>query len=232
METKSNFNKLIYGIIAILLVIIIAVVARIAVKNGRDAESVNKEDTESITRSIVQGQEAEISEIEEGDLPTDAELEENGLENVMQTSKINQQFNLYNYEITEDGGIKYNYLANAVTNGERLSVTAKAMTEDEYNEMLPKTKAQNNNVDGIDVVYNDRNLYYTVDETEVPEYVKNAEEAGNVVIRYGNSLGELLPMQQLMWYKDGIGYTLESISRNYTYDDMAALAHDFFEATK
>ncbi len=232
MESKSNFNKLIYGIIAILLVIIIAVAARIAVKNGRDAETVNTEDTESITGGIVQGQEAEISEIEEGDLPTDAELEENGLENVMQTSKINQQFNLYNYEITEDGGIKYNYLANAVTNGERLSVTAKAMTEDEYNEMLPKTKAQNNNVDGIDVVYNDRNLYYTVDETEVPEYVKNAEEAGNVVVRYGNSLGELLPMQQLMWYKDGIGYTLESISRNYTYDDMAALAHDFFEATK
>lgn len=232
MESKSNFNKLIYGIIAILLVIIIVVAARIAVKNGSEVESVNTEDTESITRSIVQGQEAEISEIEEGDLPTDAELEENGLENVMQTSKINQQFNLYNYEITEDGGIKYNYLANAVTNGERLSVTAKAMTEDEYNEMLPKTKAQNNNVDGIDVVYNDRNLYYTVDETEVPEYVKNAEEAGNVVVRYGNSLGELLPMQQLMWYKDGIGYTLESISRNYTYDDMAALAHDFFEATK
>ena len=168
MESKSNFNKLIYGIIAILLVIIIAVAARIAVKNGRDAETVNTEDTESITGGIVQGQEAEISEIEEGDLPTDAELEENGLENVMQTSKINQQFNLYNYEITEDGGIKYNYLANAVTNGERLSVTAKAMTEDEYNEMLPKTKAQNNNVDGIDVVYNDRNLYYTVDETEVP----------------------------------------------------------------
>lgn len=232
MESKSNFNKLIYGIIAILLVIIIAVAARIAVKNGSEVESMNTEDTENITRSIVQGQEAEISEIEEGDLPTDAELEENGLENVMQTSKINQQFNLYNYEITEDGGIKYNYLANAVTNGERLSVTAKAMTEDEYNEMLPKTKAQNNNVDGIDVVYNDRTLYYTVDETEVPEYVKNAEEAGNVVVRYGNSLGELLPMQQLMWYKDGIGYTLESISRNYTYDDMAALAHDFFEATK
>lgn len=232
MESKSNFNKLIYGIIAILLVIIIVVAARVAIKNGKDVESVNTEDTENITKSIVQGQEAEISEIEEGDLPADAELAEYGLENVMQTSKINQQFNLNNYEITEDGGIKYNYLANAVTNGERLSVTAKAMTEDEYNEMLPKTKAQNNNVDGIDVVYNDRNLYYTVDETEVPEYVKNAEEAGNVVVRYGNSLGELLPMQQLMWYKDGIGYTLESISRNYTYDDMAALAHDFFEATK
>lgn len=69
MESKSNFNKLIYGIIAILLVIIIAVAARIAVKNGRDAETVNTEDTESITGGIVQGQEAEISEIEEGDLP-------------------------------------------------------------------------------------------------------------------------------------------------------------------
>lgn len=231
MESKSNFNKLIYVIIALLLVIIIAVAVMIAVKNGKGAGSDDAAE-ENITRSIVQGQEAEISEIEEGDLPTDAELAENGLENVMQTSKINQQFNLYNYEITEDGGIKYNYLANAVTNGERLSVTAKAMTEAEYNEMLPKTRAQNNTIDGIAVVYNDRNLYYTVDETEVPEYVKNAEEAGNVVVRYGNSLGELLPMQQLMWYKDGIGYTLESISRNYTYDDMAALAHDFFEATK
>ena len=63
MESKSNFNKLIYGIIAILLVIIIVVAARIAVKNGSEVESVNTEDTESITRSIVQGQEAEISEI-------------------------------------------------------------------------------------------------------------------------------------------------------------------------
>lgn len=240
MEGKFNFNKLVYTIIAVLLVIIIIVAVSIAVKNGSEVVSNDSNDNEEVsvtedsgvTNGILQGQEAEISEIEEGDLPTDEELAEYGLENVMQTSKINQQFNLYNYEITEDGGIKYNYLANAVTSGERLSVTAKAMTEDEYNDMLPDEKAQNNTVDGIDVVYNDRSLYHTVDETQVPEYVKNAEEAGNVVVRYGNSLGELLPMQQLMWYKDGIGYTLESISRNYTYDDMAALAHDFFEATK
>lgn len=231
MESKNNFNKLIYGIIALLLVIIIGAAVFIAVKNGKKVDINDGPDTEGVTNSIVQGQEPEISEIEEGDLPSDSELAENGLENVMQTSKINKQFNLYNYEIT-DGGIKYNYLANAVTNGERLSVTAKAMTEEEYNEMLPKTKAQNNTVDGINVVYNDRNLYYTVEGTEVPEYVKNAEEAGNVVVRYGNSLGELLPMQQIMWYNNGIGYTLESISRNYTYDDMASLVHDFFEAVK
>lgn len=232
MKEKISFNKVVYTIIGLLIAIIIVTALFIALNNSKSANVETVEsDNAGIDVEYNVNTEAEKSEIEEGDLPSEGELKEVGLENVMQTSKINEQFNLNNYEITDDG-IKYNYLANAVTNGERLSITAKAMTEAEYNEMLPKAKAQNGTVGDVEVVYNDRSLYHTTDRTNLPQYIKNAEEAGNVVVREGNSLSELLPMQQLMWYSDGIGYTLESIARNYTYDDMAALADDFFNQVK
>lgn len=232
-NNKMDFNKTVYTIIGILIGIIIIAGIFIAISNNKKSTNeevvLNEPPSENNVEYHVKN-EAEKSEIEEGDLPSDSELSGEGLENVMQTSKLNEQFNLSEYEITDDG-IRYNYLANAVTNGERLSITAKAMSEEEYNEMLPKAKAQENTINDISVVYNDRSLYYTTSEDEeLPAYIKKADEAGNVVIRYGNSLSELVPMQQLMWYKDGIGYTLESIARNYTYEDMAALAEDFFES--
>lgn len=229
MNEKSNFNKNVYIIIGILIAVVVVVAVYMAISNNKSEVQKNSETINGI--EYVENTEAQKSEIEEGDLPGDSELKAAGLENVMQASKINEQFNLNNYEITENG-IKYNYLANAVTNGERLSLTAKAMTEDEYNEMLPKAKMQENTINDLTVVFNDRNLYYTVDGTEPPAYIKKAEEEGNVVVRYGNSLSELLPMQQMMWYADGIGYTLESIARTYTYDDMAQLTKDFLSNAK
>ncbi len=229
MKKKMDFNKIVYAIIAFLFIVIIITAISIAIKNRNDVK-----DIQEIENSMIEAKgkrEAEISEIEEGGLPSKEELVSVGLEDVMQASKINKQFNLYNYEM-EDGGIKYNYLANAVTNGERLSISAKVMTEEEYKKMLPEAKMQKDTVDGIEVVYNDRSLYYTVDGEDLPGYVKNALDAGNVVVRYGNSTSELLPMQQIMWYTDGIGYTLESISRNYSYEDMAELVKDFLSEVK
>lgn len=229
MKKKMDFNKIVYAIIAFLFIVIIITAVSIAIKNRNDVKDILE-----IENSMIEAKgkrEAEISEIEEGDLPSKEELVSVGLEDVMQASKINKQFNLYNYEM-EDGGIKYNYLANAVTNGERLSISAKVMTEEEYKKMLPEAKMQKDIVDGIEVVYNDRSLYYTVDGEDLPGYVKNALDAGNVVVRYGNSTSELLPMQQIMWYTDGIGYTLESISRNYSYEDMAELVKDFLSEVK
>lgn len=229
MKKKMDFNKIVYAIIAFLFIVIIITAVSIAIKNRNDVK-----DVQEIENSMIEAKgkrEAEISEIEEGSLPSKEELVSVGLEDVMQASKINKQFNLYNYEMG-DGGIKYNYLANAVTNGERLSISAKVMTEEEYKKMLPEAKMQKDTVDGIEVVYNDRSLYYTVDGEDLPGYVKNALDAGNVVVRYGNSTSELLPMQQIMWYTDGIGYTLESISRNYSYEDMAELVKDFLSEVK
>ena len=229
MKKKMDFNKIVYASIAFLFIVIIITAVSIAIKNRNDVK-----DVQEIENSMIEAKgkrEAEISEIEEGSLPSKEELVSVGLEDVMQASKINKQFNLYNYEM-EDGGIKYNYLANAVTNGERLSISAKVMTEEEYKKMLPEAKMQKDTVDGIEVVYNDRSLYYTVDGEDLPGYVKNALDAGNVVVRYGNSTSELLPMQQIMWYTDGIGYTLESISRNYSYEDMAELVKDFLSEVK
>lgn len=229
MKKKMDFNKIVYAIIAFLFIVIIITAVSIAIKNRNDVK-----DVQEIENSMIEAKEkreAEISEIEEGSLPSKEELVSVGLEDVMQASKINKQFNLYNYEM-EDGGIKYNYLANAVTNGERLSISAKVMTEEEYKKMLPEAKMQKDTVDGIEVVYNDRSLYSTVDGEDLPGYVKNALDAGNVVVRYGNSTSELLPMQQIMWYTDGIGYTLESISRNYSYEDMAELVKDFLSEVK
>lgn len=233
MEKKVDFNKTIYLIIAVLLAVIILTAVFIAVSNGKRADSAGEEtaDTNRFVTEFNKNTEAKISEIEKGDLPSPEELNSAGLDNVMQADSINEQFNLSNYQIN-DGSIKYNYLANAVTNGERLSITAKAMTEEEYNEMLPEQRGETNTIDDISVVYNDRSLYYTTEGGELPAHISESEEKGNVVVRYGNSLSELLPMQQMMWYADGIGYTLESIGRNYTYDDMAKLTEDFFNKVK
>ena len=66
----------------------------------------------------------------------------------------------------------------------------------------------------------------------MPQNVKDNEAKGNVVVRYGNSTAELLPMTQIMWYENGICYTLESISRTYTTDDMTSLLKDFINSTK
>lgn len=237
MKFKMDFNKAVYIVIAFLLIIIVIIAVTIAGKNKKEAEEAK--DTLNIMEEMKENMEAEkdengdavISEISEGDLPSAEELEKANLSNVMQSNKINDQFNLYMYEIIDEG-IKYSYLANAVTNGERLSITAVPMSEEEYNEMLPTSKVQNNVIDNINVCYNDRNLYYTIDESNVPEYIANGEKEGNVVVRYGNSTSEFLPMQQIMWYSDGIGYTLESISRNYTYEDMSKLLQDFFNSVK
>ncbi|MDO4300694.1 MAG: hypothetical protein Q4D26_04790 [Clostridia bacterium] len=233
MEKKIDFNRAIYLIMAVLLVVIILTAVFIAVSNGKGADSAGEgaTDTNRFVTEFNKNTEAKISEIEKGDLPSPEELNSVSLDNVMQTDSINEQFNLSNYQIN-DGSIKYNYLANAVTSGERLSVTAKAMTEEEYNEMLPKQRGESNTIDDISVVYNDRSLYYTTEGGELPSNISESEEKGTVVVRYGNSLSELLPMQQMMWYADGIGYTLESIGRNYTYDDMAKLTEDFFNKVK
>lgn len=231
MKDNFDFTKTIYILIGILLAMVIAVTAFVAISNRSTVEDTASDEAEE-TVVYNENTEAAKSQIEEGDLPTNDELKSVGLEAVKQTSKINEQFNLYTYEIADEG-IKYSYLANAVTNGERLSLTAKAMSEDEFKSMLPKAKFQNGKVKDMDVVFNDRSLYSTTSEADgLPEFVKKAEEEGNVVVRYGDSLSELLPMQQMMWYSDGIGYTLESIARDYTYEDMAALTEDYLNNAK
>ena len=231
MGKNLDFNKIVYTVIGVLLVVIVVGAAIIGVKSFSNT----KKSYESAGQDemVYKGgkYEAKYSQIDEGELPKDSELAELGLENVKQTSKLNNQFNLDTYEIN-DGGIRYSYLANAVTSGERLYIYAKKMTEDEYKAMLPKAKSQNISVDGINGVFNDRTLYYTTDENSVPQNVKDNEAKGNVVVRYGNSTAELLPMTQIMWYENGIGYTLESISRTYTSDDMTSLLKDFINSTK
>lgn len=235
MNDKSDFNKIVYIIIAVLFVVIIFIAVSVALKNNRELKNNEEESTivfETVTEKEVSTNEAQISEIKEGNLPSLQELSEAGLENVMQTSKINQQFNLYNYEI-KDGEIIYSYLANAVTNGERLYVRAKQMTEDEYNNMLPANDVQTGNIDNVTVVFNNRNVYYVREGLDLPEYIKKSVDDGKIVVRYDdNSIGELLPMQQMMWYNNGIGYTLESIRRSYNYEDMLKLTEDFFNASK
>lgn len=226
---EKNFNKLIYAGIGVILAIVLIVVICTAVSNKKTDTA---DEGVGAQQEVVYNEltEATVSEIDEGKLPSKGELADAGIEGVMQTSKINQQFNLRDYEVLEDGGIKYNYQASAVTNGERLSITAVAMSQEEYNDMLPKAKTQTTQIGEQTATFNDRSLYYTTDESaEIPTYIQKAEEADNCVIRYGNSLSELLPMQQLMWYSEaeGIAYTLESIARTYTADDMVSLAQDF-----
>lgn len=225
-------NKNIIILIAILVIILVfALIVSAVNKTGKGTGGIVDDEPHNTIVTREPRTEAEVSEIEEGALPADSELSALGLDDAVQASQITEQFNLSRYDEV-DGSIRYSYLANKVTSGERLYVYAKAMSEEEYEDMLPTAKAQTDNIGDIEAVYNDRSLYYTSDDAEISEDTRSSEEAGNIVIRYGNSTTEILPMQQLMWYDNGIAYTLESINRHYTIEDMTELAEAFIEAAE
>ncbi len=226
-------NKNVIVLIALLVVILVCALIISAFKQDRtDHSSIISEDSQgSVTYQREEPKEAEVSEIEAGELPSAEELGALGLNGVIQSKSITEQFNLSRYD-EMDGGIRYSYLANKVTSGERLYVYAKAMSEEEYDAMLPTVNIKTGSIGDIDTVYNDRGLYYTSEDAEISESTKRSEEEGNIVIRYGNSTTEILTMQQLMWYKDGIGYTLESINRQYTIEDMTRLAEALIDSAE
>lgn len=231
MKGKLDFNKIVYGTIGVLIVVIVGATVISGISSMNQTKINNELSGQS--EMVYKGgkYEAKYSQIEEGNLPQESDLVSLGLENVKQTSKINDQFNLSTYDVYE-GGIRYSYLSNAVTSGERLYIYAKKMSLDEYSNMLPKAKNKSDTIEGVNVVFNDRMVYFAPDKASVPENISENEAKGNVVVRLGENTNELLPMQQFMWYDNGIGYTLESISREYTYNDMSEILSDFFDAVK
>ncbi len=227
INKKINKNKNIIILIIILVVILVLALTISALKQDRSGSPViTEEEPQDNEEEPKKPREAEVSEIEAGELPSAEELGALGLDNVIQSPSITEQFNLSRYD-EQDGGIRYSYLANKLTSGERLYVYARAMTEEEYDEMLPDGDTQTGSLGDGEATFNNRNLYHTTDDAKLSENVKRSEEEGKIVVRYGNSTTEILPMQQLMWYKDGIGYTLESINRQYTIDDMLRLARAY-----
>ncbi len=227
---KRNKNVIILIIILVIILIAALIVSAIRHDSSGTGNILESGSDNTYTEEEPRT-EAEVSEIEAGALPSAEELSALGLDNVVQSPSITEQFNLDRYEEL-DGGMRYSYLASKLTAGERLYVYAKAMSEEEYEDMLPKGDTQTDNIDGTEAVYNDRGLYYTSEGAEISDSTRASEEEDKIVIRYGNDTTEVLPMQQLMWYKDGIAYTLESINRHYTIDDMTRLAEAFLDSAE
>ena len=169
-------NRILYIISAVLLIILLIVIVFIATKP--------KNNTPAADPLPLRGKESDVAQIEPTDLPSKKELEALRLEDVIQTDKINDQFALASYQV--DGiSMVYYFQADAVTNGERLTVTARTMDPAEYQITLPAgDKVQKTNIGEYEMTFYDRMIYYVVDENvEIPSVIQDNLQNGHAEIR-------------------------------------------------
>lgn len=212
-------NKLIYSVTAVVIIIAVIILIAVAIINKNSKK--------------VSTQEADKAQITAAPLPTEQELSSVNLENSDKAQYITDKFALSGYDII-DNGITYNYQASEVTSGWRLTLTAKAMNEADFNAALPKGDTQNAVFnENISAVFIDRTINYVSDSYQITPQLQQNIDDGKTELERGNSIErELIPVQRIYWYKDGISYTLESRYRSYTIDDMTKLVQAFLDSNK
>ena len=226
----KNRNQLLYIIAGIAALILLVIVVIVAAKGAKDSSNTSVSNT---PQEPAVYKEPEIAQIEPSDLPSKKELKDLRLVDVIQTDKINDQFALAKYEI--DGAtIIYYFQANKVTNGERLTVTARYMNPAEYEIYLPSgEKVQKTNIGEFEMTFYDRMIYYVEDEnSQIPPTIQKNAENGNAEIRYRKGKSELVKCQSMQWYDNGIAYNMESLNRSYSLEDMSRLVADYLNNRK
>jgi hypothetical protein len=211
MGKSKKLSYIMVGVVAVIAIAVVVIVSQTGQK-GRVITSV----------------EAEQAEITPSQLPQASELKELGLENSDTAETITDKFALSGYNI-EGKAITYNYQASAVTSGWRLSLKTEAMTEAEYKAQLPTFNVQTTQLDnGIEASFAESTLCYVSDDFVVGDNLQKSIDEGKTELKRGNSISqELIPIQRMYWYKDGIAYTLESQYRDYTLSDMKSLVTAF-----
>lgn len=226
----KNKNQILYIIAGVLAFVLLVGVVLFAVKGTKN----NSGSSNEVYDQTLRGEESDIAQIEPINLPDKKELEKIKLENVIQTDKINDQFVLARYEI-EGINIIYYFQADAVTNGERLTVTAHTVSSPaEYEILLPTgDRVEKTTIGDYEMTFYNRMIYYVPDEnTELPPVIRKNLENGHAEIRYRSGAPELVNCQSMQWYDNGIAYNMESLSRSYTIEDMSSLVTDYLNNRK
>ena len=219
----KKINKTIYIAIGIIAVVFLFVIVNIAVKNFRTTEP------QTIT------QDDEIGHTKPAELPSKDELEKLRLENSVQTDVINEHFMLASHEI-DGADMVYRYYEDTNIPGQTLVVRAKSKNIAEYELTLPVgDRVEKINADNYEMTFYNRMIYFVKDEkSEIPITIKNNIPNGHAEIRYNGGGSELVSAQTIYWYDsdNSIAYSMESLGRNYTKDEMAALASDYINNSK
>jgi hypothetical protein len=212
----SKKSKIIYSVVAVIAIILIGVVMGMLVKKGADVK-------------VEEG----VADVEAIKLPKAKELKSILGKDIQQTDKLTDEYVLRNYTTDEtDKSITYFYQTHLATNGERLMLKAKSMTEDEFKTQYNDKNTQTENYAALDLTFVSKTLYSVPDDYTVPEAFQSMVDEGIAEIEYGNDMVESIGMQRMYWYEDGVGYTLTAYYHNFTFEDMAEIVHYFIDNRK
>ncbi len=212
----SKKSKIIYSVIAVLIVVVLGILIGTTVKNGvKQTVDENSADVEAIK------------------LPKKKELVENIGEKIEQLNNLTDKYVLRKYEYGEnEKSITYYYQTHLATTGERLMLKAEIMSEDDYNAQCPKVNVKTDNYAGKELTFASRTLYYVPDDFEMNDSIQKLIDDGYAEIMYGNTMNEAISMQKICWYEDGIGYTITAYYHNFTFEDLTELAHYYIDNRK
>ncbi len=217
-------SKLVYIVVTALFVLLLAAITVIAVRNMRTKHP--EEDFYEYSETVtVANDEPFVAEIEPAEAPDASELAAKNLEKAIVPDKITEKFALFSYDL-QDGLLKLSYKSRAVANGERLYLTERSLHLDEYSSYIVEQHIKDAPVekDGKEFYYVDRTLNYVSDSYTPNEALLKAVEDGSTEIQKGNSVErELIPVQRLYWFEDGVEYELESQYRHFSFDEMYEL---------
>lgn len=221
----SKKSKIIYTVSIAAAVVIVAAVIFMLIKNNSQNDGNTGEQTQITTSdkadvdAIAVPKNDEIKKITDGD--------------IFQLDNLTDKYVLRNYQVDEeDNSITYYYQTHLATNGERLMIIAKPMTQEEFAAQVPAENIQTQNYKGIDLTYAYRTLYYLIDGEGVEAALQKMVDENVAEVEYGNTMDEVIDMQKMYWYDNGVSYTMKAYYHNFSFEDMCDLVHYFIDNKK
>lgn len=177
-------------------------------------------------------------------LPDNSEISSAGLDGIKQTDELegsfvveggnkdDEDYFLSKYNIG-DKTIEYTY-TEAVQENKNITVTAKKMNEEEYQDFLPAGDTTTAIINGYDCTFISRTVHYVPDDYVPTDRVKANVEKGTTEIKYGSGTEQLLPIQKMYWYDadNQIGYCIEAIGQYYSLEDWSSFSQSYMEKAK
>lgn len=178
------------------------------------------------------------------DTPGSSQLNSAGLEGVKQTDELegeyvdnmdiekkqkSEEYVLSEYNI-DSGNIEYIY-TESDEQKKNITVTARKMNEQEYEEQLPVGETVNAIINGNQCTFISRTVHYVPYDYVPTERVKANVQKGTTEIKYGSGTEQLLPIQKMYWYdyENQIGYCAEVMGQYYSLEDWSSFVQSYME---
>lgn len=123
-----------------------------------------------------------------------------------------------------DNSVIYYYQTHERTSGERLMLMCSMMSQEDYNQGLPKVSYENMSYKDLTLTYMKRSLLYVPDDYVISDVIQSNIDQGILVVEYGNDLEEMLSMSSITWYENGIKYELQQRNNNITQEELFEMA--------